>query len=141
MAIPPNREIRLRFDAQGNLSNGDLRNFQYVSNQDIVLETLIQKLDETAVPPKLNAVDITGWAGRWIMKEDHDDADGLEKWDIAGVIVGPATDGRMSFTVDKADVNFVIQNGSSEIVFSSTGADIDIRIPVVVSISKQVLTI
>ena len=141
MAIPPNRELRLRFDAQGNLTNGDPRDFQYVSNQDIVLEVLIQKLDEVSVPPKFNPVDITTWTGQWVAKENIDDADGLEKWDVAGVLVGPGPDGRMSFTVDKASVNFLVQNGYSELIFKAAGADPDIRVSLTFSLSKQVLTI
>lgn len=142
MAIPPNVELRLRFTAQGLLTLGDRRHLRCIANQEIVLEVLLQKLDDSNVPPVFNPIDITGWSARWIAKIDIDDIT-TPIWDIGGVIVGALPlNGRFSFTVPKADTAVPMQFGYSELVFFSSGTtDPDTRVPLAISLSKAVLSI
>ncbi len=138
MAVPPNLLLRLRFDESGIHTLSPIRDLRLVSNQLITLEIQLEKLIPGSIPPGFTPVDVTGWNALWIMKLDIDDADGAEKWNIAGVLVGPGTDGRISFTVSKALANFVVQFGYSELTFRS-GADPEIRQILPVSLSTPVL--
>lgn len=138
MAVPPNLLFRLRFDEAGIHTLAPVRDLRLVSNQLINLEVQLEKLIPGSIPPGFTPVDITGWNARWIMKLDIDDADGAKKWDVAGSLVGPGTDGRFLFTVTKALANFVVEFGYSELTFRS-GADPEIRQILPVSLSKPVL--
>ena len=102
-AVPPNIELRLRFDAQGLFTLGQPRNLRLVSNQKIDLDVQLEQIDEAASPPVFNPIDLTGpWTARWIAKLDVDDPDtpgSNIKWDVAGAIVGAPTNGRFTFPI------------------------------------------
>jgi len=144
-AIPPNIELRLRFDAKGAFTLGQPRNLRLVSNQKIDLDVVLEQIDETTCPPTFKPIDLAGpWSARWIAKLDVDDPDAPSsniKWDVAGSIVGPTTDGRFTFPVTKVLNNFLVEHGYSELVFIKSGADPDIRVPLIYSLTKQVLVI
>lgn len=144
MAVPPDIVLKVRFDEDGFLSVvSRQRHLALVSNQDINLELNFEILDVTAVPPGFIAVDVTGWTVRWISKLDIDDLDAPAsniKWDVTGVIVGAPANGKIAFTVPKASVNFEVERGYSEFVII-IGGDTDSRIPLIFTLTKQVLTI
>lgn len=75
------------------------RRLSYVVNQDIDQNVILERLDETLVPPAKVPVDITGWAARWVLI----DTDGTTViWSVLGVITGPGTDGTFKFTIPGA---------------------------------------
>lgn len=139
MATPPDLILKLRFDDQGFFAIGRKAHLTLVRNQTVILELNVEKLDPTALPPAFQPFDITGWTMRWIGKEDIDDADGSEKWDVAGSILD-ASAGRIAFTIPKANLDFDVQFGYSELVMIQSG-DAQFRVPLTFTLSKPVLAI
>lgn len=120
MPIPSNLDFAIRFDERNRPSAG-LSAFgnRFVSDERLVIDITLEKLQPT-IPPTYLPINITGWAGRWIAKADVDDADAAKKWDVAGVITD-AVNGKMRFEVAKASVNFAVDYGYSEFVFTPSG--------------------
>lgn len=140
MPIPSNLDARIRFD-ESNIPSicGNGHGFSFVSNERLVVDLTIEKLQQT-VPPSYAPVSIVGWTGRWIAKLDVDDPDLSKKFDVSGVITdGP--NGKIRFEVPKATVNFIGNHIYSEFVFIPTGTEVVYRILFVFNLTKPGLTI
>lgn len=141
MSIPPNKQVRLRFDAQGNFITGfGMGHLEFVGNEKVAVELALSKLDEASIPPVYNPIDITGWTAKWTLKLDVDDADADKKWEVSGSILGLPANGIFLFTVPKASVNFTKQFCYSEFILTppGVGAEVQVRIPLGVTITKPV---
>jgi hypothetical protein len=139
VTIPPNVRIDVGFDENGRVClSGSL--FRAVSNEKLTLDVTLKKLNLMTAPPSYDKVNVTGWTSRFVSKLHVDDVDLSKKWDVAGVIVAPATDGVIRFTVPKSSVNFIVQWGYAELIFTPV-TDPEIRIPFNFTLTKPVVTI
>jgi len=138
----PIREIKVTFDEESRFAAGRrMPHLHFVSNQIVTVDLLIEQLVTSACPPAPNPVDIVGWTGRWLGKLDANDFEVPLKFDIAGVITGPSTDGRMRFLIPKLTMDFEIERGYSEFTLSSIGGDPDIKVPVIYTATRAALII
>lgn len=90
-----------------------MKNLRFVVDQDIVLRVEIKKVDGS-IPPSLEAVDITGWTGKWVLRDPSDDS---IIFAVDGVIIGLATAGIMEFSVTGALNDTLLQLAASQLQF------------------------
>lgn len=141
MAVPPDLQLKLRFNEEGRFTLGSKGHYAFVSNEDVKILLVLEKLVVSSVPPAFTALDITGWAGTWAAKTDVDDLDAAVKWNVSGAIQGAPANGQMLFTVPKASVNFEVQHGYSEFVLKPDGTTPQVRVPFTYTLTKQGITV
>ena len=133
-------DVLLRLDEKGFPSLVLPKPLKFIQETVVKIRLLVSQLQANVLPPAYSAVNITGWALRWVGKADIDDLDADKKWDVTGAI-SSGVGGIFTAALTKTQTSFLANHGYSEILIATNGTAYDMRLPLIYTLAKMGITL